>query len=187
MFTIEQIQKKRTPSELNAFIQSTLEKLKISEERKNFRLRKGYWKEFIEELYPLSIFTSSVYDDDSFQVELVLGNQGYDAQIFKDGIVINKVEIGWRIDGRANYKECIELNKKGFGSPVLVDKADKNRLLNQIVSLGQKKSLIDYSDVDLVIVIDNHSHFICQKNSEREAITHLRERLIKIKFRAKSV
>jgi hypothetical protein len=79
----EEIQRRRSPSELKAFVESIRERAKSDVAlRQAGHLREGYLKEYFDEIVPLSHFASAIYPE-TYKVQPILGNQGYDAEILQ--------------------------------------------------------------------------------------------------------
>lgn len=116
MVNKEELEKIRTPVDLQNYISATYEKIKSeSKERKRARLKEGLYKEFIEELYPLSVFCSCKYPDNDVTVQSIIGSQGYDAIVYdENGNEISYIEITWPIDGHRQRQNALLLNDKGY-------------------------------------------------------------------------
>ena len=94
MITKEEFQKERSPSDLREFVEQLKQTVQSEKSERHFGIqKKGLYKEFLDELIPLSCFAMWKYDD-SYKIEPVLGNQGYDAKVFnKTGEEIDRIEI----------------------------------------------------------------------------------------------
>ena len=109
--TAEDIQKPRTPDELVAFVAWVRERAKEDKElREAGHLRKGYLKEFFDEVVPLSRVAWYLYQTNRYQADYkicpILGNQGYDAEVYDaQGKRVDRVEIANPFDGKAEYSE----------------------------------------------------------------------------------
>ncbi len=81
--TKSEIEIERTPKELEDWVNQITNETWASEERsKPARLRDGLYKQFFEEVRPLSIFVNKLYSGDSaITCVPVIGNQNYDAII----------------------------------------------------------------------------------------------------------
>ena len=86
MITKDELETGRTPKELSEFVSQIFDQIRADDAQvKLARTRQGTYKEFIEEVYPLSIFLSCKYGDDClYKCRPVLGNQGYDAVVEAD-------------------------------------------------------------------------------------------------------
>lgn len=93
MLTKEIIEKPRTPSALCDFISSVKAEVeRNASERPAAHLKRGLYKQFVDELIPLSVFCKEHYRDD-VRVQLLCGSQPFDA-VVKDinGREIEKME-----------------------------------------------------------------------------------------------
>jgi len=84
ILTEDLMSKKRTPDELDAWVQNVHNYFRQNEQlRKSARLRESLTKKFFEEICPLSLFASKLYRgrEDIFCYPN-LGNENYDAVIF---------------------------------------------------------------------------------------------------------
>ncbi|MDR7076126.1 hypothetical protein J2Y03_001129 [Neobacillus niacini] len=72
----------RTPLEMKKYFE---EKKQIINDNNEYvklaRIKKGRIKEFLEEFYPLYLFSQSKFCDDDSKCKIILGNQGYDGSI----------------------------------------------------------------------------------------------------------
>lgn len=101
MLSIEELQKPRSPNELWLYVRNVFESTrKNSDLVKVARLRKGLFRTFAQELYPLSIFCKWKYRDADVLCQLVLGNQGYDAEIHCWRIGLNVLRLRGRLMGK---------------------------------------------------------------------------------------
>jgi hypothetical protein len=76
------IEARRTPAELRAFVEHV--HISVRADRAEFELgmaKRGLYKEFLDEIQPLCVFSEVAYPAD-FKVQPVLGSQGYDAIVF---------------------------------------------------------------------------------------------------------
>ncbi|QTR45800.1 hypothetical protein J9253_17685 [Thiothrix litoralis] len=84
MLTKEKIEKPRTPKELREFVNSHIQSAKSNKsERHKAFLKKGIYKEFIDELIPFSIFCNLYYPLNDVEISLIIGSQSYDATVKK--------------------------------------------------------------------------------------------------------
>ena len=127
------------------------------------RLKKGRYKKFLEEFYPLYCFSKSKYCKEASRIKIVIGNQGYDAVVlFNDGAE-EKYEITGYIDGEWDFLNAKELNKSGIGI-VTVDWtksiADKQKnYFYKIMENVKNKAEKDYSGMNIIFVVNTYWHF----------------------------
>lgn len=156
MITKDDIQRPRSPRGLRQFVTYRKNKIQsIKTERHNAIRRKGLYNVFIKEIVPLSVFALKAYQN-SYSVQPVLGNQGYDA-IVKDnkGNIIDFVELTFPDDWKSKAKDAELIIDRGYGKTKVVKLGgDIDRLSGFIQDVCLKKAQKDYSDCTLVIVIE---------------------------------
>lgn len=121
------------------------------------RLKKGRFKEFIEEFIPAYTFSKSAYFPEGAQIKIILGNQGYDALMkLKDGS-IEKLEFTSYIDGLKEVEVAKSLNEKGMWRSRLSSletlEEKRTHFLEETKKNIDKKATKNYSDVSLVFSI----------------------------------
>lgn len=155
MITSQKIQMRRSPRELRRFAEDVREAVK--KDRAEFELgmqKCGLYKEFLDEIEPLSYFAILQYPN-THSVEPVLGNQGYDAVIYDaDGQIVDRVELTKPYDGATAATDAREVIKHGFGGIRVHDPGDETEVLLPIIERTcRSKAQKDYSDATLVFVI----------------------------------
>lgn len=97
----EQYEQRRTPQQLSEYVEIVHSQLREMEKATRYRVcGKGIGKKFIKEMHPLNLFAQLYYharDDISFEARL--GDQSFDAQVFKGEKELCKIEITEAIDG----------------------------------------------------------------------------------------
>jgi hypothetical protein len=150
-----EIEKPRSPRGLRKFVCCRREKVNKSTAARHAAIqRKGLYNVFIKEIVPLSIFSLKAYPN-SWRVEPVLGNQGYDA-IVRDqqGNIVDYVELTFPDDWEAESRDAKLISSRGYGAcDVSAPGADVERLYKFIQAVCLKKAQKDYSNCTLVIVI----------------------------------
>jgi len=117
-----ELTQERTPSELRSWvIEKTGEMGSTQQGRRVLRLQKGFAKQLLEEVLPLSIFGKHKYGDtDQVFLQPVIGNQHYDA-VVTDGrtkpATGSFIEITLSHEGRDNYLRRCQLLEKGYVPP----------------------------------------------------------------------
>ncbi|HDZ69178.1 MAG TPA: hypothetical protein ENH43_02020 [Phycisphaerales bacterium] len=195
MISVDDLQEKRSPEELDEFVQSTFAAIRADKDiRKTARLRKPPFKELIEEIYPLSIFCNVKYKEIAVNCCPVIGNQGFDARIeTREGKLVEIVEITWPIDGQSMHAQGLQLNDKGYTDAEVWDVNDnKNRqeIIERIIEVANKKSVKDYNESEgssLVFVVDIAPYFGMSKIEHPEGIEELKRQLEEIDYRVKEV
>ena len=195
MISVDDLQVKRSPEELDEFVQSTFGAIRADKDiRKTARLRKPPFKELIEEIYPLSIFCNVKYKENAVNCCPVIGNQGFDARIeTREGKLVEIVEITWPIDGQSMHTQVLQLNEKCYTDAEVWDVNDnKNRqeIIERIIEVANKKSVKDYNESEgsfLVFVVDIAPYFGMAKIEHPEDIEGLKQQLEEIDYRVKEV
>ena len=185
----EEIQEPRTPDELVAFVESVRERAKTdSALRTAGHLRTGYLKEYFDEVVPLSMFAKVAYPS-NYRVCPVLGNQGYDAEIFDEqGRLFERVEIANPVDGQSIAEAGRELAKHGIGGFRAGDPGDDlEDLIPVIERTALKKSVKDYSDATVVFNVSAFSAFKGFESRHEAQLERIRSALATTGFRAKRV
>lgn len=193
--TKENLELKRSPEELDDFVQETLATIASDEQlKKQARLRKNGFKEVIEEVYPLSIFCKLKHGGNDVLCYPVIGSQGYDARIEDtEGNLKESIELTWPIDGQKEFFQRKQLNEKGY-TEVSVwnynDKTKQNEIIEIILRTAKDKSLKVYEengDSSLVFILDIAPYFGMGKIEKQDDIDRLIEELQKIEYRVKTV
>lgn len=182
------MQKRRSPRELREFAEAV--RVAVRAEPDEFELgmtKKGLYKEFLDEILPLSYFAE--HYPETYTVQPVLGNQGYDAIVYDDtGIEYERVEMTKPHDGKEANEDAKLVVNRGFGQTKVGNPADDfDALLPFVVSTCKDKALKDYSDCTLVIAIFPLPAFVGYGDRYEEQIKKLVRCLSKIAFNAKRV
>jgi hypothetical protein len=182
----------RTPREMEAYFKSKKDIInKDSEYKELARLKKGLFKKFLEEFYPLYCFSQSKYCENDTQMKIVLGNQGYDAIIrYSDGKE-SKFEFTCYHDGKWEYEDAIRLNSQGYGDIRFVDQMDLNSrsldYLDKILRNIGKKSEKDYTGVNIIIVVKTFDYFEVYDNDSQEFVDLLISEVARISMKADKI
>ena len=195
MVTKEDLQEKRTPNDLCEFVETTFATIKSDKETKEIaRLKKGLYKELIEEVYPFSIFCKLKYNGYEVLCGPVIGNQGYDAIIeSSSGTQLEIVELTWPIDGQKQHFQSVQLNVKGYSDTEVWDYNDDSKrkeLIERIIKTAEGKALKDYETEEgasLVFVLNIAPYFGMTEVENKEDIELLKTKLKAIKFKVNSV
>lgn len=187
--TPEDIQSPRSPRELHDFVESIRERSKTDPQlRKAGHLRKGFLKEYFDEIVPLSRCATAIYPG-TVKIRPVLGNQGYDAEVYDEkGELIERVEIANPIDGQEVAQTGRELAARGYGGIKVEDAGDDiERLIPIIADTARKKSKIDYSDATVVFNISGLPPMHGFESRFRDQIARIKEALCSTPFDARRV
>ncbi|KHE92132.1 MAG: hypothetical protein K8F52_01810 [Candidatus Scalindua rubra] len=191
MITKKEIQKERSPLGLRQFVLRRKNKIsKITDERHKAMLKNGLYKQFSDEIIPLSLFCLKNYQK-NFKIIPDLGEEGYDA-IVKDenGDLYENIELTFPHDGKFEADDSRETINKGIGNFRIYEPGeDLNNLRPFIMDTCRKKLEKDYSDCSLVIIL---GLFIRPYNQHKKLYINILEEITeeikqKFKFKAKSV
>ena len=185
--SIEELTKKRTPSELWSWFKQKNDQICNSsdEGRKALRLHEGLNKQLMEEIYPLAIWAERKFGNtNQVLVQPVIGNQDHDAVVTDlriDPASKSYVEITQSHEGENEYLRSLVLhneglvsrygkvNKKGTKKTGLkvsvepggayVEEAAKDDL-ERILAAAERKKGKDYpANTSLIIFFDDSLHF----------------------------
>jgi hypothetical protein len=154
MISKAEIEQCRTSDELKSFVEEVRKKVEAdSDELQRARKCDGLYKEFVDEVMPLSLFSHLLYPPETLFLP-VLGNQGYDVEVFDaQKNSIDRIEIAKPHDGQAEAEDVRLVNERGFGQIKIFDLGGQlGPLAPWIAKTAEKKSLRDYRDCTLVIV-----------------------------------
>jgi hypothetical protein len=185
----EEVETPRSPSALQQFVDRVRERVRLDpDERKAGSLRQGYYKEFLDEVVPLSRFALQAYPE-TYTIQPVLGNQGYDAIVRSaDGQIVDKVEIANPIDGMAVATTAREVVEHGIGGFRVGDPGDETEELIPIIErTASKKALKDYSDATVVFNVSALPPFKGFETRHENQIERVRGVLSAVGFKAKRV
>ena len=179
----------RTPSEMEEYFLNKRNIIDADKEYSDFaRLKKGLFKKFIEEFYPLYCFSQSRYCKADSQMKIVLGNQGYDAIIQDSSGTENQYEITSYIDGKFEYEDAIRMNESGIGDIRFKDILDlDSRSLNYlsvVLKNYKKKSEKDYTGVNIIMIVNTFPYFEVYNNNSRAFVDLLIAKMSEINIKA---
>ena len=189
MITSSEIELFRSPSDLREFVNKLKQAVQADEsERHRGIQKKGLYKEFLDELIPLSCFALLAYPD-NYKVQLVLGNQGYDAKVFDEtGKEVDRIEITIPHNGAAEAKDARLIVDRGYGQIDIGDPgADFAAKFQYVRDTCRKKAQKDYGSYTLVVAIDPMPPFQSFELQYEQKIKELVSEMAQIKFNAKRV
>lgn len=189
MISAKEISQCRSPRKLREFVAG---KFTVARDNKTERhlgmQKKGEYKEFFDEIVPLSQFAAQMYPE-TYLIKPILGNQGYDAIVFDEvGTEVDKIEVTNPHDGAATAVDARLAVSRGFGRSQPNDPGDDfNALIPFIVSACRSKSQKDYGGCTLLIAINPFppiSGYECGFEAQVKSIV---DELKKFQFKAKKV
>lgn len=189
MITSSELEQPRTPCGLREFVVQLKQAVRADEsERHRGIQKKGRYKQFLDELIPLSCFAMWAYPD-SYKVQPVIGNQGYDALVFSEtGEEVDRIEITTPHDGAAEAMDARLVVDRGYGQFHVGDPGeDFDALFTHVLAACRKKAQKDYSDCTLVVAIAPMPPFQSFEARYEKQIEALVRKIAQIKFKAKRV
>lgn len=182
----------RTPQEMKLYFEQRVQTINSNEEfRKIARLKTGKVKKFIEEFYPLYLFSQSRFVEEHAKCKVILGNQGYDASIIQEDGTEKFIEMTSYIDGKWEYQDAKRLNSRGYGDVRFGDYKSLNDrasdYLKDVLKNINKKSLKDYSGVSLLFVVETFDYFEVYDNSSQPFVNELIKEIQGFEFKADQI
>jgi hypothetical protein len=183
------LQLRRTVSQLREYVLAL--KDSVPGDPAEFRralLKTGLYKEFLDELVPLSRFALLAYPSD-YSIQLVLGNQPYDAIVFDAaGGEVDRVEVTVPQDGEAAAQDGRLVVDRGFSSISIGSPGDDfAALLPYVLRTCRAKSRKDYSGCTVVVAIEPMPPFEGFARAHEVLVRQLADEIRAINFRAKRV
>jgi len=206
---IEELTKKRTPSELLSWVKWKMEQIGSTDEgERALRLREGLAKQLVEEVYPLAIFGWRKFGNtDQILMQPIIGNQSYDAVVTdlkSKPASESYVEITQSHEGENDYLRRLVLQWQGFTfghSPVIKKGTKKTRLqvsippkavrldevardeLKRIFDAARRKAAKYYPiNTSLIIVFDDDL-FFRRTVDDAYLDTFVKENILKLDLR----
>jgi len=181
------MQRRRSPRALREYVLATKEAVSADvEERHRGILKEGLYKQFLDELVPLSCFAVWAYPENC-EIRWVAGNQAFDALVFDDrGLECDRVEITTPHDGKAEARDARLVVSRGYGSVRIGTPGDEvEDLVPHVLRVCQEKAKKDYADCTLVIAIHPEPSFESLRSLREGQIQSVADRLAAIPFKAK--
>lgn len=190
MITKKSYEQSRTPTQLSTYVSDIFTTIMADKQLRTIaRRRTGYYKEFISELYPLSIYCNWKYNSSNVLCKVKIGNQGYDAEIINRDTseLIERIEITNPINGNEHANIVRNLNEDGRSS-ILIGEQIAEQFRSVVVHLMEsviKKSMIDYkSEKESSLLIAISTEYLPMNQAKRNSeITSLIKELGNIPFR----
>lgn len=191
MITSLELEQRRSPAALREFVVRLKEAVNADEhERHCGHLKKGLYKQFLDEIIPLSRFAILAYPE-NYEVRPVLGNQGYDALVFDElGKEVDRIEITTPHDGATEAIDAKLVVSQGIGLVSVYNSGDEIKVLfPHVIKTCLKKAHINYSDCTLVVTISPSPPFdsISYLKQYDMQINKLASEMSGIRFKAKRV
>jgi hypothetical protein len=209
VINIEELTKKRTPSELLSWVNWKREQIASTEEgERTLILHEGLKKQFAEEVYPLALFGQRKYGDtDEILMQPIIGNQGYDAVITdlrSEPALESYVEITQAHEGENDYLFRFVLSRQGitFGHsrpikagtkktglrvsipPQVVSPSEvATKELKKIVDAAKRKAAKDYPINTSLIIVFEDDWFFRKAVDDRHLDAFVKRNILKLDLR----
>jgi len=187
--SLEELQKRRSPADLRRFADGVQAAVRADPAEFERGMRKtGLYKEFLDEIRPLAWFAERQYLE-SFTVQPVLGNQGYDVIVYNaSGQEHERLELTKPHDGGAAARDARFVLERGVGEFRVDNPGDDFvNAIPRIVATCEEKAIKDYRDCTLVIVITPQRPYAGFEDRFERTLEQLVRHLSGIRFKAKRV
>jgi hypothetical protein len=189
MLSKDELQIRRSPGELRAFAECVRSRVRASPSEFALGMTKaGLYKEFIDEILPLSHFAVQAYPS-TYSVQPVLGNQGYDAIVYDEFMNEHeKIELTRPHDGAESAADARLVVNEGMGAIKIGHPADDiDAITPFVLDACRKKAIKDYSDCTLVVIVGVEPPYSGFEHVYTEKIACLLKAVSELKFRARRV
>jgi len=189
----KEIQKARTPSDLRQYCDDLRANAENDQsERHKSHRRKGdgkLYQPYFTEIVPLALF-SSVYYRDVVNIQPVLGNQQYDAEVQKWDVTFEKIEITKPHDGKELSDDLNLMADRGYGKSGLDTPLQSLQKLRPfIMKTAEKKAANDYASAVLVFVLTYDPPYppLKEEESIEKLLKEYKQILQSYKYKARKV
>lgn len=189
LITPEDLQIRRSPLELRHFAETVRNAVRMNPvEMRDGTLKKGLYKEFLDEILPLSYFAVIEYPGD-FSIQPVLGNQGFDVVVYNEsGVVHEHLELTAPHDGAEASQDARQRAVQGKGKVIVEEPhGDFERITPFVIATCKRKAEKDYSDAKLVVVVNVQPPLSGYEDSYEQRIHSLRDQVRQVQFKAAGV
>jgi len=181
-----ELTKRRTPRDLAKFGQMHKEWVSDNDLGAGLLRKSGDYRFFVDEVWPLSNFCSVVMDE-SYEIEPIKGNQGYDARVYKSGAFQFNIEIAYPHDGETRAQNARQLVENGIPTVMISSPSNLIAAIEIIEKVCQKKSKKDYSDSVVLFNIAKGATNERQVEEFLPAMQKVQEAVERYSFKARSV
>lgn len=188
-FTVEDLGKRRTAAQLREFVEGIRTTVRGNlVEFKNGICKTCVYKEFLDEVMPLSYFVEIEYPS-NFTVQPIMGNQGFDAVVYNEaGDLHERLELTVPHDGASAALTARARAEVGHGILLVGEPCeDFFRIKPYVLSTCKAKALKDYSGIRLVVVVNVQPPFEGHEEKYKACIDSLLVSVSTIHFNGKSV
>lgn len=187
MISTAEMQRRRSPRALRQYVLVTKDAVSADiEERHRGILKKGLYKQFLDELVPLSCFALRAYPE-TWEIQWVAGNQAFDALVFNEnGRESDRIDITTPHDGETEARDARLVVSRGYGSIHIGTPGDEvESLVPHMLRTCKEKAKKDYSDCTLVIAINPEPSFESTRTLRERQIRAIADRVAVVSFKAK--
>lgn len=209
LISIEELSKKRTPSELHSWVERKIEQILYTDEGlKALRLHEGLAKQLMEEVYPLALFGQRKFcNTDQILIQPIIGNQPYDAVVTNlrsKPASQSYVEVTQSHEGENDYLRRLVLHDQGFvpsygpvtkkgtkktGMQVSIqfEASEVNKIaskeLERIVDAAKLKADKDYPPNTSLIIVFEDDLLFRRAIGDADLDTFVKEHILKLDLR----
>lgn len=182
----------RTPRQMKTYFENKKIEILSSKNLNDLaRLKTGKYKEFLEEFYPLYLFSQSKYVPDNALVRIVLGNQSFDAIVkFASGLE-KKYEITRFLYGQYESEDAKLINQRGYSKIRIGDTRDLESkaydYLEEVILNAKKKANKNYQGVAIIILLDVFYYLEIWNLDTKQFIDKAIERIRELPFNTNEV
>ncbi len=178
----------RTQEEMKQYFEHTQQMIHQNREYiKLARLKKGRFKKFFEEFYPLYCFSQSSYCPRNSKLKLIIGSQGYDGLILQPDGTEKRIEITSYKDGKLEFEDAQRVNSGNFALPRIQTEGSVEEYIEKVLENIQKKSKKDYSGASILFVVHTFHYFEAYGKSSAAFIRTLKKEMKNTDFRADKI
>jgi hypothetical protein len=179
-------EQRRTPKQLCDFVEAVKEWVNQNELKNGILRTEGKYKYFVDEIIPLSRYCIATFDE-SFEILPVIGNQGYDAEVYQNNFHLFNIEIVYPHDGIERARDAMKFIKTGIGGFKISKPTLLHKQFDIIRAACESKSKKDYSDSVLLFNIKTGAVHPDQEKSFDLVMGEVVQLINGFKFKAKRV
>lgn len=189
---LEELQNPRTPREFRDYIDGIRGLAEHDADLRHAAMRKqGLFKQLVEEVMPVVDYALNRYPEDDVRVAPILGNQGYDAEIYRlDGSLAERIEVTIPHDGAWESTDTRLAVSRGYGQCRVFKPGEEVRLLKPcLLEVAKSKAAKDYTDSTILFVLSLLPPIDSEitRSADMEEVESIVSSLKAIEFRAKRV
>lgn len=182
----------RTPQKMKTYFENKKTEITSNKALNDLaRLKTGRYKEFLEEFYPLYLFSQSKYVPEDALVRILLGNQSFDAFVkFASGSE-KKYEITDFIYGQDESEDAILINQRWYSKMRIGDTRDLESkaydYLEEVILNAKNKAQKNYKEVAIIFLLDVFYYLEIWNLDTKQFINTAIERIRELPFNTDEV